>query len=233
MKFKPGLISCIMPTYNRLDFVIDRITELQDIPNIELIIVNDGGQKLDIEEPKCPYKIIELEHNSGSVTIPRNIGIAYSEGEFIAHTDDDVISHPIKFSIGREFLINNPNKMMFIGLRTDFKNGCEYMPLQPFNWNPLDTWGVDGGQFIYRRSVYDKISPVFARRGCDWELAKAIVKEFGVECIEHISKFVSTYIWHEKNRSLNEATKNKIIYPSNYNHWFKGTIFEGKIPESV
>src|ERR1700684_1674024 len=92
-----GLISAILPTYNRASWVIERIEEIkaQTYTNWELIIVNDGSTDNTVELIK-PFinkqiKLINLSQNSGSVSIPRAIGIVACQGEFIAPVDDDVI----------------------------------------------------------------------------------------------------------------------------------------------
>lgn len=234
------MISCILPTYNRPKALRDRLNELTTALkyyNHEVVIVQDGfesikREELDISYPNLNTKLITLEENSGSVTIPRNIGIDNSNGNIIAHIDDDVsICAMDKFIklMNSEFLCN-PNAKLIHGLRmerrvnADFTpdiNSSTYIPNQPRLWKPLESWGVDGGQFIYKREVYNKFGYVFCRRGCDWELAKAIANHYNQESIISINDFVCTYMWHGNNRSSDESTKLKPIYPNKFRKYFK------------
>jgi len=226
---KPNTISCILPTYKRPDFVFDRVKELNNQTGnfkIQLVIVEDGTN--DIDEPflktnflNLDIRVIKLHKNSGSVTIPRNIGIDNSDGDYIAHVDDDVINLPHKFSLLFNSLSSNPDKMLCHGKRIENKNQFRYIPQQPELWDPLKGWGVDGGQFMYRRSIYDKIPYVFSRRGCDWELAKAICNHYGSNSIMSVNDIVSEYLWHKDNRSLDDSTKFKSIYPIEFEQYFK------------
>ena len=228
-------VSCIIPTFNRWDFLRYRLEELNLIIKesqgqfkLEIIVIDDCSTQY------CPrsliHKIFEmggkylrLQKNSGCVSIPRNIGIAHTVSEFIAHVDDDVILLPEKF------------KNLLSAFRPDIDLVYGAMYIEDLEgkreisyvkkWNPLSEngYGVDGSQFIYRRSVYSRIPLHFAKRGCDWELAKNIFNNnfLGVESP------VSIYKWHGTNRSLDTSTKIKSIFPSHFSIYFKswkGTI---------
>jgi glycosyltransferase involved in cell wall biosynthesis len=228
-------VSCILPTYNRPLFAVDRIFDMfnQSHKDWELIIINDGSTKdyslFKMYLEKDPrIKMINLEANSGSVSIPRNIGITHATGDYICHIDDDVHQYPNKLhDLCR--LLDNYNTDLVFGQRFELRNKKLHSVPKMSVWEPNTPygWGVDNGQIMYRRSVYDKIDLVFARRGCDWELAKKIR--------EYSRAFVSTpavvccYVWHLENRSLNEATKTTEIYPAKFKHYFKW----GTIPEIV
>jgi len=257
MKYKKGLVSVILPTYNRDKWIGNRINEIinQTYTNWELIIVDDcstdNTQSIceGYAEEHANIKYIRLEENSGSVTIPRNVGIVNSEGEYIAHTDDDVVSMHTKFEVLVK-TIEDSDALLAYGDRVDYytPESPKYQTMllsdqlnvrvdleshilteQPNaqfytrpDWNPMEKWGVDGGQFLYRREVYDSIDLLFVRRGCDWELAKKIweVKE-GFAYVENV---VSIYIWHTTNRSdaFDKETKEASIYPGNYAKHFIG-----------
>lgn len=216
---KHKLISCILPTFNRINFLQMRINELLAAVNcdLEIIVINDGGKNIKCNSNKI--KIINLTDNSGSVSIPRNIGISHCQGDYICHIDDDVIQYPRKFEILAQLLEKNNTHLVY-GQRYEIKNEHIIKTSNITEWNPKEdgSWGVDNGQIMYKRSIYNHIPYVFCRRGCDWELAKQIRK---------ISNpFVSTnevvcgYIWHNNNRSLNDNTKIKKIYPSKYKKYF-------------
>ena len=89
------LISIVIPTYNRVQFLIETIDSIlsQTYSNFELIIVSDGSTdntKYKISELKdTRIKFVELEKNYGYPAKARNEGINISKGEFIAFCDDD------------------------------------------------------------------------------------------------------------------------------------------------
>lgn len=222
-------ISCILPTYNRKNLVNVRIAELlaNDYSNMEIIVVNDGGESLDIEENEV-IKVINLTNNSGSVSIPRNIGITHSTGDYICHVDDDVAQHPNKLKTLSNILDNSNTKLCF-GQRSEYKNGLLYKTRFTSEWEPEqpNSWGVDSGQFMYRRDVYDQIDLVFCRRACDWHLGKTIRKIS--EKFISVDVEVCTYTWHDSNRNLDPTTAHRKIYPAQFANYFKW----GKIPDEI
>jgi teichuronic acid biosynthesis glycosyltransferase TuaG len=89
------LISIIIPTYNRVQLLIETIDSIlsQTYSNFELIIVSDGSNdntKQKVTQIKdTRIKFIELEKNYGYPAKARNEGIKISKGDFIAFCDDD------------------------------------------------------------------------------------------------------------------------------------------------
>ena len=85
------MISCIMPTYNRRLFVSQAIMYFlqQDYPNKELIIVDDGTDKIeDLVTGNEQLKYLRIEQKK-SIGYKRNLAVGHSLGEIIAHWDDD------------------------------------------------------------------------------------------------------------------------------------------------
>lgn len=92
------LVSVIIPTYKRSDFLIRAIKSVinQTYENIEIIVVDDNGDNEFREmtkrkiEPYINERIRYIEHDvNKGLSAARNTGILYSEGEFIAFLDDD------------------------------------------------------------------------------------------------------------------------------------------------
>lgn len=210
MKFNEkikGRVSIILPTYNRSAFLSKSIEKIfkNKYNDLELIIINDGSsddtQNLLNQYKQDNIKIINLSKNSGTVCIPRNIGISHSTGEFISHADDDVVPAPDKFEILVDALNKKGNEdcVLVYGNRVNrYINKPDTYHVIP-RWNPLLSTGVDNGDFIYKSNVYDIIPYVWVYRACDYELAKKI---YTLGRFLHIDKHVSTYIWHGNNRSI-------------------------------
>lgn len=85
------LISCIMPTADRRDFVVKSIGYFlnQDYPNKELVIVDDGDDNIrDVipADEQIRYFRIKDKMNLGA---KRNYACELAEGSIIQHWDDD------------------------------------------------------------------------------------------------------------------------------------------------
>ena len=111
------LVSVIIPTYNRFDYLVNAIDSVnkQTYRPIEILVVNDNSKderyyKYDFQSILKNIKDItlvihhcknsskeKLGYSCGSV--PRNIGISLSKGKYIAFLDDDDIWLPNKLSI--------------------------------------------------------------------------------------------------------------------------------------
>ena len=89
------LISVIIPTYNRVSFLLESVNSIlqQTYTEFEIIIVSDGSTDNTKEEiaklKDSRIKFIELDKNYGYPAKARNEGINISNGEFIAFCDDD------------------------------------------------------------------------------------------------------------------------------------------------
>ncbi len=85
------LVSCIMPTYNRRQFVPLSLRWFlsQDYPNKELLILDDGSDPVgDIVEGLPNVEYIRLDRRF-SIGAKRNLACQRARGEIIAHWDDD------------------------------------------------------------------------------------------------------------------------------------------------
>jgi glycosyltransferase involved in cell wall biosynthesis len=82
------LISVIIPTRNRPDFVLEAVASVlrQSHGNFELIIVNDGTTAVT---PSPDSRVRVLDSNQRGAVPARNLGIAEAQGDAIAWLDDD------------------------------------------------------------------------------------------------------------------------------------------------
>ena len=92
-------VSIIIRTKNRPKLLLEAVHSvyLQTYPNVEAVIINDGGQSVsEILLPfkdKLPIKLVELNPGKGR-SAAANIGIAQSDGELIGFLDDDDLLYP-------------------------------------------------------------------------------------------------------------------------------------------
>lgn len=108
-----GLVSVIIPAYNRADIVGETIESVlaQTYPKFEVIIIDDGSTDNTREvvrrysDPRIRYF---YKANSG-LSAARNSGLDSARGEFIAFLDSDDIWHPWKLAAQLEIFSRYPD----------------------------------------------------------------------------------------------------------------------------
>ena len=107
------MISVLLPAYNEEEFIAEAVQSILDQSHIdfELIIINDGSTD---NTPKILESfndnriiIINNEKNYG-LSKSLNIGVAKSNGEFIARMDANDIAYPSRFVEQYNFFSNHP-----------------------------------------------------------------------------------------------------------------------------
>jgi len=96
-----GLVSVIIPTYNR-GYIIDKAIESilsQSYSPIELIVIDDGSDDntKDIIK-KYGNKVQYIYQNNSGLAAARNAGLAVASGEYIAFQDSDDVWMPWKLT---------------------------------------------------------------------------------------------------------------------------------------
>jgi glycosyltransferase involved in cell wall biosynthesis len=114
----PSLVSVIVPTYNRPEMLGDCLRSIlhQTYPNIEIIVVNDGG--VDVKKVIDPLnrqnQITSLEHTANrGMAAARNTGIAAARGKYLAYLDDDDSYLPHHIETLVNFLEKNDCKVAY------------------------------------------------------------------------------------------------------------------------
>ncbi len=93
------LVSIIIPTFNRAAYIVDAIKSVlaQDVPQIEIIVVDDGSRD-NTREVLEPYmgSIRYIRQANKGVSAARNTGVRAARGKFIAFLDSDDLWKPGK-----------------------------------------------------------------------------------------------------------------------------------------
>lgn len=109
---EPGLVSVIIPTYNRETLVCRAIQSVlnQSYQNFEIIVVDDGSSDNTAEIVKnyIPKTKYIYQENAGA-SAARNKGIDLAKGEWIAFLDSDDEWLPDKLTLQTDLLKRNPD----------------------------------------------------------------------------------------------------------------------------
>lgn len=121
------LISVIIPTYNRAHFLDEALLSFQkqidfDTKNLEIIIVNDGGNDNTdeiIEKWKKVFDINYFKIKHSGVCITRNLAIKAAKYDTIVFFDDDAIAASNLFKNIEIAMQNEKAIVMKISPKTD------------------------------------------------------------------------------------------------------------------
>jgi glycosyltransferase involved in cell wall biosynthesis len=157
----PQLVTCVMPTRNRVEFASHAIGlfQAQDYEPRELIIVDDGDDDLAARVPDDP-RVRYLRSPSGeSIGAKRNRACAQARGAFIAQWDDDDWYGPGRLSAQLAPLL--AGRADVTGLRA-----TAFMELDPWRfWTVTDRLhrrlfigDVHGGTLVFARPVWERLA---------------------------------------------------------------------------
>ncbi len=129
------LVSIIVPTYNRADLIIETLQSVktQTYNNWECIIIDDGSSDntelivIDIIKSENRISYFKREREPKGAPTCRNIGLAYSRGEYIIFLDSDDLLSETCLQKRIEFVNKNPGYFFY----------C--FPTGVFNNLPYDT----------------------------------------------------------------------------------------------
>lgn len=240
------IVSVIIPTYNRSRFLGPMLKSLDSCvsgPILDIIIVDDGSdeyntgvnaqifREYEIDGNFHSVRYIKLDENSGTVSVPRNIGISYSLGRTISPTDDDCLPKNKKFAQLYDLLWKDEKTLLAFGDREEYQadiNGdfAYYRTVSCSNFSTLkQEVGLDNGQFIYKADAYQFAPPQFPINACDWELYSRFAP-YGD--FSYCGQPVCKYLWHGNN--ISHTPKHKRVNPINilskYTQYFKEGAFK-------
>ncbi len=125
-------LSIITPYYDTLEYTLElaQVLEPQLTDDIEWIIIDDGCNELKLDDLKA--KVIHLKNNSGTASKPRNIGLNYATGDYIAFIDsDDMVTEDYISKILAK--INKNPDIVYLSWKSKVHNVI--MLSKPSRWN--------------------------------------------------------------------------------------------------
>lgn len=209
------LVSVIIPTHNRTDYVGEAINSVigQTYKNIEIIVVDDNARNPKVRQyirnlclsiPQCT--LIQNTTNKGGA-LTRNEGIIACKGELVSFLDDDDTYEPTRI----EEVVNlyKKHKNEKVGLIYTFCNSCDARMVikgsfeQSPTSNPLYQHMCGclcaTSQWVIPRYVLEDVG-MFENTPCKQDsilLLKILGNDYGVLCIE---KRLSNFRIHQSGR---------------------------------
>lgn len=109
------LISVIIATYNRRDYIVEAVQSAlqQSYPQLEVIIVDDGStddsRALIEQHFACDPRVAYHYQENNKRAAAFNLGLQFAKGEFIAILDSDNRWLPHRLEAGYNALLTNPH----------------------------------------------------------------------------------------------------------------------------
>lgn len=126
------LVSVIIPTYKRSDFLVRAMESVlkQTYSNIQIVVVDDNDpsseyrkkNEITMKQYENNTKIKYVKHKKNmNGSVARNTGIEYSDGEIITFLDDDDVYKKDKVEKELNYLLNSNYKAVYCGWIRDNK----------------------------------------------------------------------------------------------------------------
>lgn len=158
----PALVSCLMPTRNRREYLPNAIAYFlrQDYAPRELVVVDDGTDRVaDLipDDPSVRYIRLPARHALGE---KRNLGVEAARGEYIVHWDDDDWYAPGRLTAQLQPLRNGRADITALAMRTvlslpDFR----FWRCRPELHARLHHRDICCGTIAYPRALWRKYGP--------------------------------------------------------------------------
>ena len=164
------LITIVIPTYNRIEFVQQAIASViaQTYIHWELIIVDDGsydGTAGTINSMNDSHiKVLQLKH-SGNIAYLRNTGVKAGSGEWLAFLDSDDLWVPQKLEIQLNHLMREGKQWGYGGFEL-INNEMQPIPNRAGMYRPVSGWiakevlsteaSVNIGTLMIKRSLFEE-----------------------------------------------------------------------------
>lgn len=202
----PGLVSAIIPTHNRPDYLREAVDSVfaQTYPLIEILIIDDGSSdegaatkfalkpylSLSSSSPR-KHKVTYLYQKNSGLTSAVNRGLALAQGEYIQRLDDDDRLLPEKITRSVEVFEAQPEVGLvatgYYHINTAGKRIHTFPPRRcPDSrrlFNMLMGCISTCAGVMVRSLVHQKVGAYRDIKAQDYEMWIRIAKEFKVETI--------------------------------------------------
>jgi len=212
-----GLVSVIVPVYNREKFVHDALESIlaQTYRDIEIVAVNDGSTDGSLEvlqsfQERFPAKVRVLDQSNQGQVVARNAAIAESRGEYIAFLDSDDLWLPDKLTKQMPLFVDNVG-LVYCAIYNMDEAGqtlditpCESELRGHAYHRLLTSNGMTGGSVVLSRAALQAVGvfDVDLSAAENWDLWIRVSKQFS---IDYIDEPLVKYRKHVGNMSKNHG----------------------------
>jgi glycosyltransferase involved in cell wall biosynthesis len=155
------LVSCIMPTRDRRPFVPLAIEYFlrQDYPNRELIVVDDGRDRIADLLPADP-RVRYVPAAGAAIGAKRNAALREASGEYVAHWDDDDWYAPTRLSAQIGPLASGEADVVALSMRHVLAlPALEFWRCEPALHARLHHRDLCCGTIVYSRALWERHGP--------------------------------------------------------------------------
>ena len=198
-----ALISVIIPTYNRFEYLLETIKSIraQTYPHVEIIVVNDKSTQpeYDSYDFGSDVKLVNLRKNTKEIYgyacagHVRNEGIKVATGSWIAFCDDDDVWLPKKLELQIAALKASGCKM-----------SCADGYIGEGKYDPKRSYKLYNAEFFF-----PKLQEIFKEKGSDL-LDKKFPKVWNAEFLEVHNCVITSSVLIDK-KILNKIGNFKTI----------------------
>lgn len=205
-------VSIIIPCYNHASFLEASVNSalIQDYPNLEVIICNDGStdnslevaNKLALNNPRVSV----LTHENKGVVATRNEAVIFSKGDYILplDADDFLASHDVVSAMVEK--LEDSEAVLVFGNHQCFGQSSNLIKPQLGDISNLLLKSFISATSLYTRAIFDKVGGYAKNMASgfeDWDFA---IKVASSGKIDKIDKTVFFYRVQQVSRDI-EANK--------------------------
>ena len=217
-----GLVSIIIPTYNRQKFICESIDSClnQTYKNIEIIVIDDGSiddTKKKIKDKYTNNIVKYFYKQNGGISSARNEGLRRAVGEFIQFLDSDDLLKENKIEKQVKFLQNNMGIFAVYCGTEYFKRNIKNIVFKKFTKHKGEIYKyLARGNYLttnsmLSRRVHDFYFDESLKSFEDWDYWVRIF--YQKKKISYINEFLCYARLHNSNMSNNryEMLENEIL----------------------
>lgn len=175
--FEPGLVSVIVPTYNRASLIVESLDSVwaQTYRPIELLVVDDGStdntrELVEEWSRKCAgddhFRLFYLHQENSGAPTARNLGLIKSRGEFIQLLDSDDLLPPERLTTVIRAMEESGAQYCYTGIelfcpetRKIIETYITSKTADPLIEVLYDRMWINTPMFTFRREFYHDLGP--------------------------------------------------------------------------
>jgi glycosyltransferase involved in cell wall biosynthesis len=219
-----NLISVIIPTRNRSNYVVQAINSILSINKedfeIEIIVIDDGSTDSTPDILQL-YPVRYFRSSGQGASAARNRGIAEAHGDFISFLDDDDIWTPHNLISQMKMFEIHPNygaicsQMVLADQDLNPCAGPFPMPPLPSGWIFNELFGhiPVAGTLLIRNSVLQAVGgfDITLHGAEDWDLALRIARQYPIGFVEDVALICRQHQQSRQNGVQQKQTRDEDI----------------------